>query len=97
MSGTYGKVKTPGSKFTVAVFCFPTLSHSLKEAVMRDFPEPAVPITKTMNIQTPLLRVKVARTPGFPIITFQRLACASSQPMRLRRVSQNRFFDAVAG
>lgn len=55
MSGTYGKVKTPGSKFTVAVFCFPTLSHSLREAVRRDFPEPAVPIMKTINVYTLLL------------------------------------------
>jgi len=29
------------------------LSHSLKAAVRRDFPEPAVPIIKTMNIATP--------------------------------------------
>ncbi|KPV62600.1 MAG: hypothetical protein AOA66_1290 [Candidatus Bathyarchaeota archaeon BA2] len=54
MSGTYGKVKTPGSKFTVATLCFPILSHSLKDAVRRDFPEPAVPIMKIVNIQTPL-------------------------------------------
>ena len=50
MSGAYGKDIVPGSKFIVAVFCFCRLSHSLREAVKRVFPEPAVPMMKTTCI-----------------------------------------------
>ena len=49
-SGVYGSVSVPGSRFIVAVFCFASLSHSLREAVSRVFPEPAVPIMKTTFI-----------------------------------------------
>ena len=96
MSGTYGKVKTPGSKFTVAVFCFPTLSHSLKAAVRRDFPEPAVPIIKTMNIQTPFHTSEGCSDTRI----FNHHVSASSLRLiatyDVRKVDQNRFFDGFA-
>jgi hypothetical protein len=50
MSGVYGKVRAPGSKFTIIAICFVIFSQSAKEDVRRDLPEPAVPIMNTVNI-----------------------------------------------
>src|SRR3972149_6637507 len=49
-SGEYGSLSTPGSKFTTATSCFDIFSHSLKAAVNRDLPEPAVPIINVTGI-----------------------------------------------
>lgn len=68
MSGVYGSVRVPGSRFIVAVFCFASLSHSFIEAVSNVFPEPAVPIIKTTYILGSLLAlVRRARGVSFEV------------------------------